>query len=103
MPSKSLSKVQKHVVKKKGKNAPLHEDSRDSRRLRTASARDDKHRKAASIRENVRQPHGTSMAASSDFFADEPPVKRVEFFRDAAAEAQTASFSEGEFTTAIER
>lgn len=53
MPS-SLSKVQKHVKKKKGaKMDSLHENSRDARRLRRAGARDDRVARAAGMREKV--------------------------------------------------
>lgn len=54
---KSLSKVQKHIAKKKGKNTALHENSRDSLRLQRAAARDDKLTRLASAREKQNRPH----------------------------------------------
>lgn len=53
MPSK-LAKVQKHVNKKKGAKATsLHENSRDSQRLRKAGARDDRVARLNAVRERV--------------------------------------------------
>lgn len=49
--------MQKHVTARKGKNPAIHENSRDSKRLRTASARDDKLHKLASVRAKLNQPH----------------------------------------------
>ncbi|KAF2641250.1 hypothetical protein P280DRAFT_506852, partial [Massarina eburnea CBS 473.64] len=46
-----LGKVQKHIAKKKGKNASLHEYSRDNRRLQTAAHRDDKLNRISVLRE----------------------------------------------------
>jgi translation machinery-associated protein 16 len=57
MPSNKLSKVQKHITKKKGKNANLHENSRDTKRLQAASARDDKLNRLAAIREKQNRPY----------------------------------------------
>ncbi|KAF2278482.1 uncharacterized protein EI97DRAFT_456872 [Westerdykella ornata] len=51
MPSTRLNKVQKQIAKKKGKNASLHENSRDTQRLQRASARDDRLNRLAAIRE----------------------------------------------------
>ncbi|KAF2743663.1 hypothetical protein M011DRAFT_430731 [Sporormia fimetaria CBS 119925] len=51
MPSNRLGKVQKHVAKKKGKNAALHENSRDTQRLQSASLRDNRLNKLAALRE----------------------------------------------------
>ncbi|PWY92653.1 translation machinery-associated protein [Aspergillus heteromorphus CBS 117.55] len=42
MPIKALSKVHKHIAKKRGAVQALHEFSRDARRLRKANARDDR-------------------------------------------------------------
>ena len=50
---KSLHKVQKHITKKKGKNAQLHENSRDSRIILRANARDQRVRKVTSLREKA--------------------------------------------------
>ena len=57
MPSKSLSKVQKHIAKKKGRNTVLHENSRDTHRLQRASARDDKLNRLAAVREKQNRPY----------------------------------------------
>ncbi|KAK5155349.1 translation machinery-associated protein 16 [Cryomyces antarcticus] len=71
MPSKSLSKVSKHISKKKGaKINSLHENSRDSQRLRRASARDDKINRLSSARAKMNRPF----------------VQRAKYFQTAAAE-----------------
>ncbi|KAF2433724.1 hypothetical protein EJ08DRAFT_731302 [Tothia fuscella] len=57
MPVKALHKVQKHIIKKKGKNASIHEHSRDSKRLQRASGREDKIAKVISARQKVNRPH----------------------------------------------
>ncbi|KAI9824366.1 MAG: hypothetical protein M1819_000871 [Sarea resinae] len=68
---KSLSKVQKHIVKKRGgKATSLHENSRDSQRLRRAGARDDKIAKVSASRAKSNRPH----------------LRRIVFFQDAAEE-----------------
>ncbi|KAL9103632.1 MAG: hypothetical protein Q9187_008985 [Circinaria calcarea] len=54
---KSLAKVHKKISKKKGSLTSLHENSRDSQRLRRASARDDKLSKVAAARIKANQPH----------------------------------------------
>ncbi|KAL5113223.1 translation machinery-associated protein 16 [Pleosporales sp. CAS-2024a] len=51
MVSNRLSKVTKHITKKKGKNPNLHEGSRDTQRLQRAAARDDKLNRLSSLRE----------------------------------------------------
>ncbi|KAF2001087.1 hypothetical protein P154DRAFT_522071 [Amniculicola lignicola CBS 123094] len=56
MPSR-LSKVQKHITKKKGKNASLHENSRDTKRLQRASGRDDKLNRLTTMREKQNRPY----------------------------------------------
>nr|POE48778.1 translation machinery-associated protein 16 [Quercus suber] len=62
-----LSKVQKHVSKKKGaKIHSLHENSRDALRLRKAGARDDKVAKGHKLRKG----------------ANRQWVERVEFFQE---------------------
>lgn len=48
--AKSLSKVQKHIQKRKGKSTALNENSRDSKRLRRAVGRDDKLKKQANAK-----------------------------------------------------
>ncbi|KAI5296197.1 hypothetical protein KEM52_005217 [Ascosphaera acerosa] len=61
----NLSKVQKKIIKKKGKDA-LHENSRDSRQLRRAGAREEKLSQAARVTMRARQGY----------------VNRVEFFQE---------------------
>lgn len=60
MVSKNVNKVQKHIAKKKGKNAPLHENSRDSRRLARAGAREDKLHRLSSGRAKLNTPYRAS-------------------------------------------
>jgi translation machinery-associated protein 16 len=56
MSAKALSKVHKQISKKRGsKLDSLHENSRDAKRLRRASARDDKLSRAASTMMKGRQ------------------------------------------------
>lgn len=55
--SNRLAKVQKHIAKKKGRNASLHENSRDTRRLQSASARDGKLNRLAAGREKQNKPY----------------------------------------------
>ncbi|KAF1977189.1 hypothetical protein BU23DRAFT_501006 [Bimuria novae-zelandiae CBS 107.79] len=57
MPSNRLSKVQKHITKKKGKNVALHENSRDTRRLQSAAQRDDKLNRLSAVREKQNRPY----------------------------------------------
>jgi translation machinery-associated protein 16 len=70
MTSNRLSKVAKHIAKKKGGKKALHENSRDTQRLQRAGALDEKLNKLAGIRK--RQNH--------------PYLARVEFFQTAATE-----------------
>jgi translation machinery-associated protein 16 len=53
---KSLEKTRKKIAKKKGNITALHENSRDSQRLRRAQMRDDKLVKVASLRRKNDQP-----------------------------------------------
>jgi translation machinery-associated protein 16 len=53
---KSLEKTRKKIAKKKGNITALHENSRDSQRLRRAQMRDDKLEKVASARRKNDQP-----------------------------------------------
>jgi translation machinery-associated protein 16 len=53
---KSLEKTRKKIAKKKGNISALHENSRDSQRLRRAQMRDDKLVKVASSRRKNDQP-----------------------------------------------
>ncbi|KAI9723691.1 MAG: hypothetical protein M1812_000991 [Candelaria pacifica] len=68
---KSLAKVQKKISKKKGSTNSLHENSRDSQRLRRAGARDDKLARVAAARAKTNQPH----------------LQRVSFFQQVAQQA----------------
>lgn len=54
--SKGLEKIQKKIIKKKGKNTALHENSRDAQRLRRAQGRDDKLEKMALARRKIDRP-----------------------------------------------
>jgi len=67
MPSNRLSKVQKHINKKKGKNVALHENSRDTRRLQSAAQRDDKLNRLAAVREKQNRPYRMCLI-SDDYF-----------------------------------
>ncbi|MCJ1376062.1 hypothetical protein MMC20_007300 [Loxospora ochrophaea] len=67
---KSFAKVQKKVFKKKGNAPSLHENSRDSQKLRRASAREDKLMKLSASRAKSRQPHLQRIA----FFQAAAPV-----------------------------
>ena len=55
--AKSLSKVQKKISKKGVNITSLHENSRNSQRLRRASARDDKLARVSAARAKVNQVH----------------------------------------------
>jgi translation machinery-associated protein 16 len=54
---KSFTKVQKHIVKKKGKITALNPNSRDSRSLLRAGARDEKVSRLAAVREKANRPY----------------------------------------------
>lgn len=53
---KSLEKTRKKIAKKKGNITALHENSRDSQKLRRALNRDDKLQKVASARKKHDRP-----------------------------------------------
>ncbi|KAI9800235.1 MAG: hypothetical protein M1825_004219 [Sarcosagium campestre] len=53
---KSLAKVQNKIAKKRGRSTPLHENSRDSQKLRRADARGDKLARVAAARDKTKQP-----------------------------------------------
>lgn len=57
---KSLDKARKHISKKKGNITALHENSRDSQKLRRALMRDDKLVRVASSRRKNDQPLSTN-------------------------------------------
>ncbi|KAJ5885250.1 hypothetical protein N7495_009760 [Penicillium taxi] len=65
----TLTKVHKHISKKRGKVEALHEFSRDARRLRRAGARDDR----------VASSNTTTMKAR------QPYMDRIDYFHDAVA------------------
>ncbi|MCJ1429195.1 hypothetical protein MMC29_007108 [Sticta canariensis] len=66
--AKSLAKVQKKISKKKRKINSLHENSRDSQKLRRAGARAEKLERMSAARAKANQPH----------------LHRVAFFQGAA-------------------
>ena len=55
--AKSLAKVQKKISKKKRKINSLHENSRDSQKLRRAGARAEKLERVSAARAKANQPH----------------------------------------------
>jgi len=59
---KSLEKTRKKISKKKGNITALHENSRDSQRLRRAEMRDHKLVRVASARRKNDQPLGMCLA-----------------------------------------
>ncbi|PMD13995.1 hypothetical protein NA56DRAFT_651234 [Hyaloscypha hepaticicola] len=67
---KSLEKTRKKIAKKKGNITALHENSRDSQRLRRAQMRDDKLVKVASLRRKN----------------DQPLIERAAYFQEAIRE-----------------
>lgn len=83
MPS-SYAKVQKHVSKKKGsKINALHENSRDSQRLRRAVGRDDKISRAAAVREKANEGFRKYDRKRSTYIVLNPiTVLRILFFQD---------------------
>ena len=60
--AKALHKVQKQISKKRGgKPTSLHENSRDSQRLRAAGAREDKLAKLLAAATRANQTYGQSI------------------------------------------
>lgn len=57
MPSVSLSKVHKHISKKRGSMDSMHENSRDAKRLRRAGSREERLSHHASMTLKARQPY----------------------------------------------
>lgn len=57
MPSVSLSKVHKHISKKRGAMDSMHENSRDARRLRRAGSREERLSHHAGMTLKARQPY----------------------------------------------
>jgi translation machinery-associated protein 16 len=57
MPSVSLSKVHKHISKKRSSMDAMHENSRDAKRLRRAGSREERLSHHASMTLKARQPY----------------------------------------------
>ncbi|KAF2260970.1 hypothetical protein CC78DRAFT_380473 [Lojkania enalia] len=85
MPSNRLGKIQKHIARKKGKNPTLHENSRDTQRLQSASQRDNKLNRLTAVREKQNRPY----------------VLRVKFFQSHSLEHDSA-FNIADIQTFIE-
>jgi translation machinery-associated protein 16 len=81
---KSLHKVHKHIIKKKGKNLALHANSRDSRMLQRAAARDSRVQRVVSTREKLNAPLSEFDIYSFLFLAvaDYVRVERLLFLRE---------------------
>jgi hypothetical protein len=75
MVSKRLSKVTKQITKKKGKNPNLHEGSRDTQRLQSAAARDDKLNRLTSLREKQNR-HYCMINVPEDLFTPSPLIQK---------------------------
>lgn len=88
MPLKNLSKIQKKLSKKRGKLNALHEDSRNAKILRRASAREDRIARVASSAVIARQSFCKDAATSSDiWFADlTATVDRALYFQECLEE-----------------
>ena len=69
MPLKNLSKIQKKLSKKKGKLNALHEESRNAKILRRASAREDRIAKVATSAMIARQSFCTYGHVSGDLLS----------------------------------
>ena len=54
--TKNLAKVHKKISKKKGNTSSLHENSRDSKRLRRATSRSEKLEKLFAARARAKEP-----------------------------------------------
>ncbi|PGH16578.1 hypothetical protein AJ79_01684 [Helicocarpus griseus UAMH5409] len=71
---RNLNKVQKQISKKRGKVDALHENSRDSKRLRRAGVREDKLTRAAAVTMRGRQIFIDRVQFFQENIAD-PPVR----------------------------
>lgn len=80
---KSLEKTRKKIAKKKGNITALHENSRDSQRLRRAQMRDDKLIRVASARRKNDQPLGTLFKEVYSTRTDHVLVARAAYFQEA--------------------
>lgn len=85
--SKGLEKIQKKIIKKKGKNTALHENSRDAQRLRRAQGRDDKLEKMALARRKI----------------DRPLLERAKFFQNSTLVGDGRSLEMEEIQKLIKR
>ena len=87
--AKALHKVQKQIAKKRGgKPNSLHQHSRDSQRLRTAGAREDKLAKLGALAANSNRKYGEhqpSKRATYVLIERLGVVDRVAFFQSALA------------------
>ena len=103
--AKSLSKVTKKVAKKKGSAKALHENSRDAKKIRKASARDDRISRLAATRIKLSQPYRKFLSicySVSTKLPNTDPVQRVAFFRD-MAKGSTGAFDSEEIQRLIAR
>ena len=82
--AKSLAKVQKKISKKKRKITSLHENSRDSQKLRRAGARSEKLERVSAARAKANQPHRKLMSTTSILLLNAHTMKYTEspFFRE---------------------
>ncbi|KAL5337346.1 translation machinery-associated protein 16 [Aspergillus crustosus] len=83
---KSLSKVQKHISKKRGAVQALHENSRDAKLLRRAGSRDDRVARVSANMARGRQSY----------------VDRISYFQESIPE-ETVSFSDSDMADLVAR
>ncbi|KAL4779410.1 translation machinery-associated protein 16 [Aspergillus varians] len=83
---KSMNKVQKHISKKRGGIAAMHENSRDAKMLRRAGARDDRVARISASMSRGRQSY----------------VDRICYFQESLSEG-TVTFSVTDFPDLIAR
>ena len=85
---KSLEKTRKKIAKKKGNITALHENSRDSQRLRRAQMRDDKLVRVASARRKNDKPLGMLCRSINSMYVCilTSVVVRAAYFQDAIRE-----------------
>ncbi|KAJ5469670.1 hypothetical protein N7539_009288 [Penicillium diatomitis] len=86
MPSVSLSKVHKHISKKRGAMDSMHENSRDARRLRRAGSREERLSHHAGMVQKARQPY----------------MERIQYFHEAIQD-RDEPLSDAELTELILR
>lgn len=79
---KGLEKTRKKISKKKGNITALHENSRDSQRLRRAAMRDEKLQRVGAARKKVDQPHRRFTHVSHPFEYLLCIVTRAAFFQE---------------------